>query len=64
MKRLAPLLFLAFPCILTSCGLTNSMIQGPYRLLQSAGRTLSDASDTDGPATKAQNRTIEVALSK
>lgn len=64
MKRCVPLLFLVFPCVLTSCGLANSLIQGPYRLLQSAGRTITDASDTDSPATTAQTQTIEIALSK
>lgn len=41
MKRLAPLALLALPCLFTSCGLANGLMQGPYRLLQSAGRTIS-----------------------
>jgi predicted small secreted protein len=57
MIRFAPLLLLALPCLLTSCGLANSLIQGPYRLLQSAGRTITDAAD---PATDP----IQIALSK
>ena len=64
MKRFAPLLLLTLPCLLTSCGLANSLLQGPYRLLQSAGRTITDASDTTPPATASQAKTIEIALSK
>ncbi len=63
MKRFVPLVFLAFPCLLTSCGLTNSLMQGPYRLIQSAGRTITDASETESPATNAQGQIIEIALS-
>ena len=64
MKRFAVLLLLTCPCLLTSCGLVDSMLQGPYRLLQSAGRTVTDASDTEGPATHDQSQTIMVALTE
>lgn len=50
MNRIARIAaFLCLPCLLGSCGLLNKMLQGPSRLIQSAGRTLSTTDDAEQP---------------